>query len=185
MNIQKSRRLKWIVLTVCVVLLLSIGTGIALSFLMSEPPPIENAFEPGRVSCVVEQSFDGAATSNVTVKNTGNTSAYIRAAIVITWQSNTSSSEIYARKPQEGVHFEIAYGDALWIKGDDGFWYYTEPVAPDANTQPLVTSITPLGEPPEGYSLSVEFLATAIQSTPGSVVEDEWGVTLSGTTIEP
>ncbi len=184
MNI-KSNKIKWIVLVTSLILLLSIGTGIALSYLMAEPPPVENVFEPGRVSCVVDQSFDGAVTSNVSVKNTGNTSAYIRAAIVITWQSNTGNSEIYARKPKEGVDFEIAYGDALWIKGVDGFWYYAEPIAPEANTNPLVTSITPLGEAPEGYAFSVEFLATAIQSTPGSVVEDEWGVTLSGTTIEP
>ena len=36
-----------------------------------------------------------------------------------------------------------------------------------------------VGKAPEGYLLSVEILASAIQSEPSSVVAEQWGVTVT------
>ena len=61
-----------------------------------------------------------------------------------------------------------------WIPGTDGFYYYKEPVAPDASTAgSLLTCKAVYPTNPE-YTLSVEILATAIQSTPANAARNAW-----------
>ena len=70
----------------------------------------------------------------------------------------------------------------VWVKGNDGYFYYRTPVAPGNSTGESLLSCTPYY--PEGvdpqYILSVEILATAVQSTPASAVQEAWGVMPSG-----
>ena len=64
--------------------------------------------------------------------------------------------------------------DGNWIPGTDGFYYYKEPVAPDTSTAgSLLTCKSVYPANPE-YTLSVEILATAIQSTPASAARNAW-----------
>ena len=67
-----------------------------------------------------------------------------------------------------------------WIEGTDGYWYYQSPVVPGANTGTLIENCTQLvtANVPEGYHLSVEIVASAIQSSPETVVSAEWKVAL-------
>ena len=60
----------------------------------------------------------------------------------------------------------------------DGYFYYPEAVAPEGKTRGslLTCTVTQRPETPE-YTLSVEILATAVQSQPASAVTDAWGVT--------
>lgn len=181
-NIKKG---KWIALTISLVLLLSLGVGIALSYIITGTSPIENIFDPARVSCTVESS-DGQTKSDVGVKNTGNTPIYVRVAIIVNFQSDTDSAELHARAPKEGVDYTISLSnDPLWVKGADGYWYYCQPLAPDTATPTLIREITPIGEAPAGYSLSAEILTSAIQATPANAVAQAWGVTVTGDTIVP
>lgn len=180
MNGRINRRTRWLIITVILVLLLSVGTGVALSYLSDKTAPVENTFEAGRVTCSVRETFNGNVKSDVKVKNTGNTEAYIRAAVIATWQTVGTSSEIYAIAPIESVDYDVIWGDSSWILGGDGYWYYTLPVAPDEETRMLIYELTPKSEAPDGYSLSVEIVATAIQSSPADVVLNEWGVTVNG-----
>lgn len=186
MNSRINGRTRWLIITVMLVLLLSVGTGVALSYLSDVTEPVENILEAGRVTCSVRETFNGSVKSDVKVKNTGNATAYIRAAVIATWQTVGSSSEIYAITPEEGVDYEIIWGDSSWILGDDGFWYHTLPVAPEEETRVLIYQLTPKGEAPDGYSLSVEIVATAIQANPTDAVANEWGATVnSNGTIHP
>lgn len=180
-----NRRGRIIVISLCLVLLVSVGTGAVLSYISYKTPPVENILEAGRVECIVQETFDGSEKTDVTIKNTGNTTAYIRAAVLISWQSESDETEILARVPKEGEDYEITYGDLLWMQGDDGYWYYASPVEPDSATRPLIERVAPLGDAPDGYALSVEILATAIQANPITVVKDEWGVTNSDELIVP
>ena len=84
MNGRINRRTRWLIITVILVLLLSVGTGVALSYLSDKTAPVENTFEAGRVTCSVRETFNGSVKSDVKVKNTGNTEAYIRAAVIAT-----------------------------------------------------------------------------------------------------
>ncbi|MBE6641161.1 MAG: hypothetical protein E7619_06205 [Ruminococcaceae bacterium] len=183
MNIKSKINMKIAVISAALVLLLTVGVGVALSYIGYETPPLPNSFTPGVVSCAVNESFSGQVKSDVSVRNTGNVPAYIRACLVITWQSD--DAELYARAPVEGDNYVITYGDSRWMKGDDGFWYYIDAVMPGADTSMLIASVAPAGEAPEGYSLSVEIIATAIQTEPVSTVEDAWGVTVLNGKIMP
>ena len=185
-NIKKIGRFKLLIISLSALLVLSVGTGAAFAYIATQTPPTENTFTPGRVECAVNEEFDGNVKSNVSIKNTGNVTSYIRAALVINWQSKTDSTEILARPPKEGIDYVVIYGDSLWIKdNDDGYWYYTQPVSPDTDTSNLITSIAPKEMPPEGYTLSVEVIASAIQAYPVTVVEQEWGVQIANGELVP
>ena len=61
----------------------------------------------------------------------------------------------------------------------DGYYYAKAPVAPKGNTPVLIEKCTEVAaNAPDGYTLSLEILADAIQSTPTRAVEQAWGVTV-------
>ncbi|MBQ4051849.1 MAG: hypothetical protein IJD13_09470, partial [Oscillospiraceae bacterium] len=157
--------------------------GSTLAFLVAKTDTIENIFTPSKVSCAVVEEFDGSKKEDVELKNTGNTNAFIRAAIVVTWKD--ASGNVYgAKAPVAGTDYTISIGDA-WVKGGDDYYYYSKEVAPNATTADtttegmLIESCTPsrsitIGE--VTYTLSVEILADAIQSRPDNAVS-VWGAT--------
>lgn len=176
---------KALTLLVCLVVLIAATVGTTLAYLLVSSPTIENEFTPSKVSCDVEETFNGTSKTNVQIRNTGNTDAYIRAAVVVTWKN--SSGAVYATTPAEGTDYSIDWNltDDGWVKGADGFYYYTKEVAPCSHsgeqahsgclTGVLIDSCSPVSEDaPAGYSLSVEIVASAIQSAPDTVVSDEW-----------
>lgn len=172
----KNKSYKAHLLIASVILVLAIGTGLTISYITTTDDPIENTFVPAVVACSVEETFDGNTKTDVSIKNTGNVNAYIRVAVVITWQADGNTTEILARQPKHGTDYLIEWGDDAWVMGGDGYWYYSEPIAPETNTAILIKKLTQLADAPEGYSLSVEILASAIQSEPADVVEQQWGV---------
>ena len=70
--------------------------------------------------------------------------------------------------------------DGKWVKGSDGYFYYTSSVVPGASTEgSLLTCTVTYPDNPE-YTLSVEILAEAIQSAPEKAVQEAWvGVTVN------
>ena len=53
-------------------------------------------------------------------------------------------------------------------------------MTPDREPPQLIKECSVIdGKGPEGYHLSVEILASAIQSEPSSVVAEQWGVTVT------
>ena len=183
LNISNKTWNKWIFISLLLVLLLAVGTGTVLSYIMDEATPVENILKAGEVKCEVQETFDGNVKTDVSVKNIGNTEAYIRAAIILNWVSETDTTEILARQPKVGVDCEIIYGEESWFQGDDGYWYHSLPVLPEESTAVLIEKATLTSEAPEGYTLSLEIVASAIQSTPANVVKTEWQVALDGVAI--
>lgn len=167
-NKHISAKLLIIILSVSVILAVSVGTAIA--YLISETPPVTNTFTPVSVSCQVNQT---AENRNITVKNTGDITAYIRATVVINWVSDSGS--VYGGAPVEGTDYTVNYRLTDWFKGNDGFYYYSSPVEAGASTSELITTISSVaGTAPEGYSLSVQVLASAIQAEPTDAVSQVW-----------
>lgn len=169
-NIRMNRAA---VLIMAVLLLLGAAVGSTVAFLIDRTEPMENSFEYASVSCEVTGN---SGNSNVQVKNTDTTDAYIRATYVINWMD--SSGNIAASEP-EGYSYSLNENpDSKWLKGEDGYFYYTSPVAPGASTEgSLLTCTVTSPENPE-YTLSVEVLAQAIQSTPDNAVQEAWGITV-------
>ena len=166
------------VLLIAIILLISTAVGSTVAFLATKTEPVENSFEYANVSCEVTQNCDTDGSSIVQVKNTGTISAYIRAAVVANW-IDADGRNIVASVP-EGYSYDLTCSSGSWAQGNDGFFYYLLPVAPGALTEgSLLTCTVTCPENPE-YTLSVEVLAEAIQSTPASAVNEAWGVRVDG-----
>lgn len=192
---ERKHNKKALTLLVCLVVLIVATVGGTLAYLMAATQPVKNAFSPSKVSCaVVEDPFDGTEKTNVQIQNTGDTKAYIRAAVVVTWKND--KGEIYAATPQENTDYTITFNSNNdWFEGNDGFWYHRTEIAPCTHvgdqghsgcmTGVLINACAPVADrAPSGYSLSVEIVASAIQSTPDSVVGKEWSntkVSVTGT----
>ena len=164
------------VLLIAVILLISTAVGSTVAFLATKTEPVENSFEYANVSCKVTQNCDTDG-SIVQVKNTGTISAYIRAAVVANWMD--TDGNIAASVP-EGYSYDLTCSSGSWAQGKDGFFYYLLPVAPGASTEGnLLTCTVTCSETPE-YTLSVEVLTEAIQSTPASAVNEAWSAAVDG-----
>ena len=162
------------VLIMAVLLLLGAAVGSTVAFLIDKTEPVTNTFTYAKVSCEVTEKFAQNKKEDVKVKNTGTTDAYIRATYVINWLDQDGN--IAASDP-EGYSYSLTKNlDSKWIE-KDGYFYYTSPIAPGDSTEgSLLTCTVTYPENPE-YTLSVEILAEAIQSTPNKAVQEAWGVT--------
>ena len=185
---RKKQTVKPSALLVSLLLLLTVTVGGTLAFLLDSSGPITNVFTPSQVTTRVDESFNGSVKSNVRIQNTGDTAAWIRAAVVITWQD--ADGNVYGKAPVANEDYTISYDLVSgWEKGDDGFYYWTKPVAATSEgeasyTGILITECKPVeGKAPEGYHLTVEILGSGIQSLPTSVVTEKWSSGVSGVSV--
>lgn len=190
---KNTQKITIIITSLALLLLVAVGTTLAYIFTKTEP--VENTFKPSKVSCAVVEN--GSATENagnivtistnktdVRIKNTGDTDAYIRVAVVVNWASE-DGTKVWATKPVLNTDYTITYATGTgWEPGADGYYYYTESVAPGTLTNILISQADKLQTaPPEGYYLSIEIVASAIQSKPDHVVGQQWSseaVTVTG-----
>jgi hypothetical protein len=199
---MKRYRNKKTIIIASLFLLFSVVIDTTLAYVLTNTNPAENTFTPSHVSCAVVENGGkpvsgslintGASKDNVRIKNTGDTAAYIRVAIVVNW-ARADGAGVWVQKPVEskdGINgdYTITYNISAggWFDGRDGFYYYSKAVSPDDLTGILISNASLLSNatPPTGtdgtqYYLSIEIVASAIQSTPASPVSDQWGVTVS------
>ena len=189
---------KTITLTsIALLLLITVGTTLALIF--TSTGDVENTFKPSRVACAVVEGnnsavegdestievengtvYTGTVKKDVQIKNTGDTDAFIRVAVVVNWMSE--DGRVWAKKPilGEDPDYQIAFkpiddnGVVIWEKGNDGYWYCKKEVAPEETTGILIEEAKQLKPAPEGYYLSIEIVASAIQSSPDTTVKTQW-----------
>lgn len=160
---HKRRSRKPIVAIISLIAILVCMVGGTIAYLVDYQTVI-NTFEPGRVTCSIEEEFSDGVKSAVWVKNTGNTPAYIRVRVVATWQD--SEGYIYGG-PAPAVTVTPGKG---WHA--DGEYFVTDaPVEPQLLTPNLLASSITSPTAPKGYHLVVDVLADAIQSTGGAT----WG----------
>lgn len=196
--VNRKTRLRWnrsFVLVVSVLVLLVGIVGASLAYLTMKTPAVKNEFTYGKVSCEVLEDFDGTVKSNVRIKNTGNIPAYIRARVVVTWKNE--KGDIYGTKPvlgsaadEDNKNYDYSFDyNPSWIcmTTDSGglYFYFPKFIEPDAETDWMLYNFkkSETANVPEGYDLSVEILADAIQSEPVSAVEEAWGVTVRNGSI--
>ena len=181
---RKNRRFRWnrqFVLLVSILALLVGIVGSSLAYLITQTGSVENTFQPSKVTCEIQEEFSqgGSEKKNVQVKNTGDTDAYIRAALVFTWVDSQGNIAPVAVKESDYV---LVLGTGWSAKQTDGFYYYKTSVAPGEKTGNLVNSITRVENfAPEGYTLCVDVIADAVQAKGGAsngnkAVVEAWGV---------
>lgn len=170
---RRNRKPTLLMLALAILLVAVVGTTIA--YLFTNTGSITNTFTPANVTTEITEDFNNNVKNNVQVKNTGDVEAYIRAAVVVTWQND--AGEVYPTAPVEGTDYTVSYPGNGWVKHTDGYYYYTSPVAAGASTGILLTDCKPVdGKAPDDYHLVVEILASAIQSKPDNAVTDAWGI---------
>lgn len=177
------RRFKWrkeFVLLVSVFAMIAGVVGGTVAYLVADTDPLTNNFDLAEVSCRVEEEFDNRIKENVKIQNTGDIPAYIRAKVVVTWKDEDGN--VYGQAPIEETDYTIQFNEGVWKREGD-YWYYDEPVAPvtenNCYTPVLINRCSSSGTEPEGYHLSVEILAEAIQSEPTKAIQEAWGYTPS------
>lgn len=153
-----------------------------------------NQFGIGSVTPSVQETLSGNVKSNVKAKNTGSAPAYIRAAVDIYWQDATSGARLW-EEPQADTDYEIKWRDSLpdasgmnpasaWVKASDGFYYWTSPVAPGAETGVLIERVTEL-KVTQGRNLVVDVSTQAVQSVPDDAVREAWNCTVQDGLLIP
>ena len=171
---QKAKRVGsgFVLLILAVVL----AIGGTLAYIIANTASVENKFTPGEVRCEVEETFKNNVKSDVKIKNTGNTAAYIRATYVVTWQKDDGT--VNGKMPVVGTDYTIEFAENSGWKLIGDYWYYTSPVAAGGEPGVLIASckLAEGAAVPTGYHLSVEIIASAIQSEPASVVAEKWHV---------
>ena len=166
-----------LVLVVSVLVLLLAVAGGTLAWLTAQDS-VNNTFTPAHVTCTVEETFNGTEKTNVQIKNTSDIPAYIRAYIVVTWKD--ADGNVYGKLPVANTDYTMTMGPNGWAQ-KDGYWYCNTAVASGANTPVLISNceVKDNATIPDGYKLSVEIIAEAIQSSPAEAVGTAWGVTIS------
>lgn len=175
---KNNRKATLVVVLVAVILAASVGG--TLAYLATKTDALENIFQPVKVSSAVVETMsnDKLTKSDVAIQNTGDIPAFIRAAVVITWQDDEGN--VLGKLPVAGTDYTITYStSSKWTTNqNDGFYYYTEAVASGATTETLISSIVVKGPAPEaGYTLHVEVIGSAIQAsgiTEATSYEDAW-----------
>ena len=166
---------KWLGTLVALALVLCIAGGATLAFLTVTTPSLTNVFQYGHVTCKVDETFQDNVKTDVSIRNTGDTQSYIRVKLVFTWKDKDGN---VSAQPVKTGDYTLELKEDDWFE-KDGYYYAKAPVAPDHNTPVLIESCTEVAaNAPDGYTLSLEILADAIQSTPTRAVEQAWGVTV-------
>lgn len=175
-------------LLVSLLLIIGVTVGGTIAFLMDSDGPLHNMFNPSQVTTYVDEEVSDGTKSNVKIRNTGDTDAWIRAAVVITWQDEEGN--VYGQLPVEGADkdYIISYNispeikEYCWVKGNDGFYYWSSPVtASNGATGVLINSCTAnnsitvgTGDEAVTYYLTVEIIGSGIQNKPANVFNTEW-----------
>ncbi len=178
---------KWLPAAAAVALIATLAVGGTLAWLSAYTQPVKNTFVMGTVPPQVTESFENhQVKEDVAVTNTGNIPAYIRVALVFTWQEGEGENAKVVGKPVDPAEdLNIVWGDGTgtaeapgngWIKIGD-YYYYTQPVAAGATTPNLIDKATVKNDPAtNGYHMNLQVIADSIQANPTSVVQSQWGV---------
>ena len=150
---------KAVAFLVLTVVLSVAAVGSTLAYIIVKTNSLENQFTPPNID--IEIAGDEIA-------NRGDIPVYVRAAIVVNWVD--AEGNILSATPELE---ELTLGEG-WKKGSDGFYYYTSALAVGTTAPKLIASITPPTSTPDGYTLRIQVLSSAIQSTPAEAVVERW-----------
>ena len=138
------------------------------------------------VTVSINDAVSGKTKSNLEIKNTGTTAAYIRVAAVANWYKPSTTpgapALTYPYNATKWASDVDAHINSNWTKCADGYYYYKHPVPANtmiksANT--LFSSVTFTDAAPSttGWHLEVNLVVQAIRTND---VEEAWGAGFTG-----
>ena len=170
-KVKVVNKKRFVITILSLALMLTVAVGGTLAFLATKTNNKVNTFTPSNVSSEVVETLSGNSKSNIKIKNTGDTSAYIRVAVIANWIDSTGA--VVA-----GPDLILPSLGSGWVKNGQ-YYYYKTPVAPSELTANALF-VSPINEAlangtkPVGSNLQVTILADAVQST-GTTTGDETG----------
>lgn len=167
---------KSLTLIISLVALCAVAVGGTLAWLFDSSEKLENNFYVPDAKIDIEETFDGREKTDVGVTNTGEAEVYVRVMLVETWRN--SDDQVVAEPEGAVVNYEMGNSND-WVKGSDGYYYYTKPLDVGDTTPNLIDKAT--CTVPKGAALmDLEVVAQGIQSMPEDAVEEAWGVVTVG-----
>ena len=179
-------------IAIVVILLVAVAaTGATLAWL-SATGVLINQFGIGTVEPKVAEALKDGVKSDVRIQNAGTAPAYVRAQVDIYWRNDDGA--VLWDEPVEGTDYSITWGDEIvdgsssskttWIKGSDGYYYWTGSLAPLEKSGQLIKEVKSLTSADDKH-LVVDIAAQAVQSTPEDAVSDAWGCSVSNGLLVP
>ncbi len=161
----RTARSSALIIALALILVLAVGGTVA--YIFTHTGPVINTFTPADAKITVdEQTSDNLKTSITVVNNSTGVPVYIRVALV----ANMIDKDKNVTGAADVPTFTLGEN---WVKGSDGYYYYTEPVPVRESTGNLLEKAMTLDE-----NMQVVVLADAIQAMPKQAVIDAWGVTV-------
>lgn len=161
-NSKKQNKRKSLVIAIILSVILVAAVGTTLAYIINSSNSVNNDFSPSEITCLIDETVNEGVKSSVKIQNTGITAAYIRAAVIANTVDDdgniTGAADVSSALCGDG-----------WVK-EGMYYYYTQPVAPNAKTAELLKSAINL----EGIQVTI--LADAIQSQPEDAALDAWNV---------
>lgn len=179
-----SNKNKSLCLIASLLLILTVTIGGVIAFITTHTDTIENIFNAPTFGTEVDETFDGEVKTDVKIINTGDTDSYIRAKIIVNWVKGEGADKVVLSTvpvlgekddPESGDYYMNLDLEHGWVKHNDGYYYYTEPVAGESSTKVLITEAAPLKDNGD-YKLEITILAESIQASPKDAIHDSWHV---------
>lgn len=162
----RTARSSALIIALALILVLAVGGTVA--YIFTHTGPVINTFTPADAKITVdEQTSDNQKTSITVVNNSTGVPVYIRVALV----ANMIDKDKNVTGAADVPTFTLGEN---WVKGSDGYYYYTEPVPVRESTGNLLEKAMTLDE-----NMQVVVLADAIQAIPKQAVIDAWGQTIA------
>ena len=152
---------------ILVVVMAVVGT---VALLMDSTGSVTNKFAPASSRITIEEEVKENCKTEIAVKNTGDTGVYVRVSLVANYYDENGNITGGAAVP------DFTLNSDKWFVGNDGYYYYKQPVAAGDVTDNLLASGSKMQLED---NMQVTVLAQSIQASPTSVVHDKWGVTVN------
>lgn len=171
-GIKKYKRAGLLLASLVLILAMTIGT--TLAFIIDKTNPVQNTFNPSKVTIEIDENFDHYEKKEISFENSGDVPAYIRATVATYWTLNEDGKEIIVPAPIASVPELELRDDWFAVSGNDGkIFYYKYQVSAGKSTGDMAKPYT-LNRIPEGYTFHMIVMGEAIQAEPDSVVTDAW-----------
>lgn len=192
-HVESRKRIKLsTVLVIAAALALVTAIGGTMAWLTTHSEGLTNTFTPATISGEVKETFNSPfdTKSNVYIQNTSDVPVYVRVALVPTWVMQENDKYVPVAEPVEDADVTIdnenwknfVPKNSDWIKGRDGYYYYTKPLAAngvkDSNDRALDTTDNlfdkAIARQKDGYHMNLQVLLQMIQAEPADAVKDAW-----------
>lgn len=163
-----AKKLSAAAIAIILVVVMAIGGTVAL--LMDSTDSVTNKFAPASSGITIKEEVKENCKTEIAVKNTGDTGVYVRVSLVANYYGENGNITGGAAVP------DFTLNSDKWFVGNDGYYYYRQPVAAGDVTDNLLASESKMQLED---NMQVTVLAQSIQASPTSVVYDKWGVTVN------